>query len=275
MDAIRPRESMLTAYSGGVDSTVVAAVGRMTLGRDRAPAAIGDSPSLARNELAQARQIAERLDIELIEVQPDEQSDAGYRANAGDRCYFCKTRLYDVLRATAEARGIRFVANGTNTDDTGDHRPGLGAAREHRIISPLIEARLGKADVRALAEHLGLPNADKPAAACLASRIQYGTEVTPERLSKVEQAENLLGKLNFRGFRVRHHETGGDRPALIARIELPDEQLPHLADHDLRRRIVDDLSRIGYTYVTVDLAGFRSGSGNAVLGEAMKPGRSE
>lgn len=262
---IEPRARLLTAYSGGVDSTVVAAAARLALGRANALAAIGDSPSLPRHELDEARRMAAKLDIELIEVRPNEQADPGYRANAGDRCYFCKTNLYDVLGATAKQRGIRFIANGTNADDTGDHRPGLVAAAEHEIVSPLLEAGCGKTQVRQLAEHLGLPNADKPAAACLASRIQYGTEATVERLSMIERAEDVLRELGFRGFRVRHHEAGSTKAALIARIEVPADQLPRLADDAVRRRIVDALSRIGYTYITLDLAGFRSGSGNALL----------
>lgn len=265
VEVLAPRQRVLTAYSGGVDSTVVAAAARLALGRANAPAAIGDSPSLPRHELAEARAIAERLDIELIEVQPNEQADAGYIANAGDRCYYCKTHLYDELVATAEARGIRFIANGTNTADTGDHRPGLVAAEEHEVISPLVEAGLDKPQVRAVAEHLGLPNADKPAAACLASRIQYGTAVTPGRLSQVEQAEDVLRELGFTGYRVRHHETGSDPAVRIARIELPADQMARLADESLRQHIVAQLTGIGYTYITLDLAGFRSGSGNVVL----------
>lgn len=257
-EAIAPRGRLLTAYSGGVDSTVVAAVARQVLGRASAPAAIGDSASLPRHELAEARAIAAGLDLELLEVQPGEQADANYRANAGDRCYFCKSHLYATLWTLADDRGITFIANGTNADDLSDHRPGLDAARESRIVSPLLEAGLGKAEVRAVAEHLDLPNADKPAAACLASRIPYGTAVTAERLSQVEQAESVLRELGFRGFRVRHHEQ-------IARIEVPVDQLPRLIDEAVRRRIVDRLNTIGYSYVTVDLAGFRSGSANVML----------
>ncbi len=265
ISVIKPREQLMTAYSGGVDSTVVAAAARMALGRENAPAAIGDSPSLPRAELNEAREIAQRLDIELIEVQPNEQTDAGYIANAGDRCYHCKTNLYEELSTTARSRSIQFIANGTNADDTGDHRPGLTAAKEHQIVSPLLEANLHKEDVRAIAEFLGLPNADKPAAACLASRVQYGTQVTPERLDMIEQAEHLLQTMNFRGLRVRHHEAGTEPVARIARIEVPAEQLTRFADDALRMQVVDELRRIGYTYVTLDLAGFRSGSGNVLL----------
>jgi len=257
--------SLLTAYSGGVDSTVVAAVARRVLGREAAPAAIGDSASLPRHELDEARAIAAFLDVHLIEVQPGEQANADYQANRGDRCYFCKSHLYDALHALADARGIAHIANGTNIDDTGDHRPGLTAASENRIVSPLLDAGLNKSDVRAIAAHLHLPNADKPAAACLASRLAYGTTVTPKRLTMIEQAEDVLRELKFRGFRVRHHEAGA---ATIARIEVPIEQLPRLVEPDTRQTINAALDDLGYTYITIDLAGFRSGSGNIVLADA-------
>ena len=247
---------LLTAYSGGVDSTLVAVVARKVLGRSEAPAVIGDSASLPRHELDEARRIARSYDIDLIEVQPGEQDDPNYQANAGDRCYYCKTHLYDALWTVTDDRGIAHIANGTNADDLGDHRPGLDAAKEHRVVSPLLEAKLTKQDVRTLAEYYELPNADKPASACLASRIPYGTAVTPERLTMVEQAENALRELGFAGYRVRHHET-------VARIELPTDQL--LRAIEQRDAIVARLNDVGYTYVAVDLAGFRSGSGNAVL----------
>jgi uncharacterized protein len=257
-EVIRPRRRMITAYSGGVDSTVVAAVARQTLGRENAPAAIGVSASLPERELVEARAIATQLDLQLIEVNPGEQADPNYQANAGDRCYFCKSHLYESLHGLARELGISFIANGTNTDDLGDHRPGLVAAAEAQVVSPLLEAGMSKADVRTLAEHLNLPNADKPAAACLASRIPYGTPVTLERLSKVEEAEAVLHELGFRGFRVRHHES-------IARIELPLEQMGRMLDERTREQVVARLGAIGYTYVTLDLAGFRSGSGNVML----------
>lgn len=247
---------LLTAYSGGVDSTLVAVVARRVLGKGEAPAVIGDSASLPRHELDEARRIARSYDIDLIEVQPDEQDDPNYQANAGDRCYYCKTHLYDALWVVADERDITHIANGTNADDLGDHRPGLDAAKEHRVVSPLLDAKLTKQDVRTLAEHYDLPNADKPAAACLASRIPYGTQVTPERLTMVERAENAMRELGFVGYRVRHHET-------VARIEVPTDQLQRAIEQ--RDDIVARLNEVGYTYVTLDLAGFRSGSGNAVL----------
>ena len=264
-DAIRPRARLLTAYSGGVDSPLVALMARRVLGRDAAPAVVGDSASLPRNELTEARRLADALDLQLIEVNPGEQDDPDYQANAGNRCYFCKSHLYDALGELAAQLNISFIANGTNLDDLGDHRPGLTAASEAQVVSPLVDARFNKSDVRALAEHLNLPNADKPAAACLASRIPYGTEVTPQRLTMIEQAESALRDLGFTGFRVRHHES-------VARIELPLDQLPRMIDDDLRQQIVERLTAVGYTYVALDLAGFRSGSGNAVLQIRVDPG---
>ena len=261
LDVFRERyagQPVLTAYSGGVDSTLVAAAARQALGRNRAPAAVGDSLSLPRRELDDARAIARQLDLDLIEVQPGEQADPDYQKNAGDRCYFCKTHLYNTLQATARTRGIAYLANGTNLDDLGDHRPGLRAADEAQVISPLVDAGLGKQDVRDLAGILGLPNADKPAAACLASRLPYGTPVTADRLRQVEAAEATLHRLGFTGFRVRHHEE-------VARVELPLDQVPRLGVSDLREQVVAGLKSAGYSYVTLDLEGFRSGSGNVML----------
>ncbi len=260
LEVFRKRQgtSILTAFSGGVDSTLVAAAARRVLGRDAAPAAVGDSRSLPRRELEHVRQLAVQLDLHLIEVQPGEQLDPDYQKNAGDRCYFCKTHLYDTLQQTARRLCIATIANGTNLDDQGDHRPGLRAADEADVISPLVEAQLTKQDVRDLARMLGLPNWDKPAAACLASRLPYGTPVTAERLQRVEQAENALADLGFTGFRVRHHED-------VARLEIPLDQLDKIMAADMRQRVVEAVRAAGYVYVSLDLEGFRSGSGNVML----------
>jgi len=258
---ILPRARVLTAYSGGVDSTVVAVVARQVLGRDNAPAAIGNSPSLPRHELEEARTLGAQFDLDLIELCIHEQDDPQYRANGADRCYHCKGHLLRALVEAAAQRGIDFVACGSNTDDLSDYRPGMTAAKEAGAINPLLEAGLTKSDVRQLARHLGLPNWDKPAAACLASRIPYGTPITLERLSQVEQAEAALGKLGFTGLRVRHHEH-------VARIELPWEQVSKLLAEPMRQTVVAAFKDLGYHYVTLDLEGFRSGSGNVVLGKA-------
>lgn len=248
----------MTAYSGGIDSTLVAVAAHRALGPDNALAVIGDSPSLPRYELDQAVALAGRLGLNLRVVEPNEQHDPGYQRNAGDRCYFCKTHLYDTLHRTAKDLGYRYIANGTNADDLGDHRPGLIAAEEAQVISPLLEAELDKQAVRDLARHLDLPNADKPAAACLASRIPYGMEVTLERLAQVEQAEDALRDLGLTGFRVRHHDQ-------VARIELPIDQIPRFMDPKIREKAVAAIKKAGFTFVSLDLEGFRSGSGNVLL----------
>ncbi|MEM6392226.1 MAG: ATP-dependent sacrificial sulfur transferase LarE [Planctomycetota bacterium] len=258
LDAIRSRKRLLTAYSGGIDSTLVAVAAHHALGPGNALAAIGDSPSLPRSEMRDAVHLAQQLGLTLEIVEPNEADDPGYIANAGDRCYFCKTHLYATMQALAGRRRYPYMANGTNADDTGDHRPGLRAADEAEVVSPLLEAGLTKQDVRDLARMLDLPNADKPAAACLASRIPYGTEVTPKRLAQVEQAEEALKQLGFTGFRVRHHET-------VARLEIPWDQIPKLMEDDTRDRVIRALKAAGFTYISLDLEGFRSGSGNAAL----------
>lgn len=248
----------LTAYSGGVDSTLVAVAARRVLGKEQAPAVIGDSPSLPRSELALAERIAEQLDLKLLVIRPTEQTDPGYIANAGDRCYYCKTHLYHQLQSCAADTGHAVIFNGTNTEDLGDHRPGLRAADEAQVVSPLVEAGLDKQAVRALAKHLGLPNWDKPAAACLASRIPYGTEVTPQRLAQVEAAEDALKALGFFGLRVRHH-------GQVARIELPTDQMQQMLDSSVRLGVANAIKSAGFLYVALDLEGFRSGSGNVAL----------
>lgn len=255
---VRRYDRVLTAYSGGVDSTLVAAVARKVLGKANAPAVIGDSPSLPRAELAQAKQLAQDLGLSLVVIAPNEQDDPGYKANAGDRCYYCKTHLYEQLQAYAREHGYTTIFNGTNADDLGDHRPGLVAADEAQVISPLVQAGLNKEEVRDLAKRLCLPNWDKPAAACLASRIPYGTEVTLERLSQVEQAEASLRRLGFAGLRVRHHEQ-------VARIELPADQMQQILDPDVRLVVANAVKAAGFLYVSLDLEGFRSGSGNVAL----------
>lgn len=264
-EVIRPRERLLTAFSGGVDSTVVAAAARRVLGRANAPVAVGDSASLPRRELAEALELAKGLDLEVHIVRPDEQDDPGYIANAGNRCYFCKTHLYQTLHALAGRIGVEFLANGTNTDDPGDYRPGLKAADEAEVVSPLLEARMDKAAVRAVAEHLQLANADKPAAACLASRIAHGTPVTREALTRVEVAEDALIAAGFRQLRVRDH---GD----VARLEIPLEAMPLLLADAVREQVVEACRSAGYAFVTLDLEGFRSGSGNVLLTVGAKTG---
>lgn len=248
-------DQVLVAYSGGIDSTLVLKLAHDFLG-DNAAAAIAVSPSLANHDLLDARQVAREIGCQLVELSSTETEDPRYQVNNPDRCYFCKTNVYDTLIAHAGAEGYRWILDGTNCDDLGDHRPGLRAAREHGVRSPLQECGLGKAAIRAYAQELGLTNWDKPANACLSSRIPYGSSVTPEKLSQVEKAELILKTLGFLGCRVRHHDT-------IARLEIPTEQFGKA--FELHQALAEALKPLGFLYVTLDLAGYQSGSLNKAL----------
>ena len=247
--------SVIVAYSGGVDSTFVAAVARDVLG-GRALAITGVSPSVPPSEVAEAKELARGFGIahELIETR--EMDDPQYVANSPDRCFHCKDELYDRLADIARERGFDYVADGCNLDDTGDFRPGRRAAARHGVRSPLVEAGMTKDDIRALSRERGLPTWDKPAMACLSSRIPYGTPVTVEALSRIGDAEAYLRSLGLRQLRVRHHED-------VARIETDEAGLALLIAR--RAEVVERLKALGYLYVTLDLAGYRSGSLNAAL----------
>lgn len=247
--------AVVVAYSGGVDSAFLTAVAHDVLGPG-ALAVTAVSPSLARRELEDAQALARRYRWQHRIVETHEVERPEYARNSGDRCYWCKDELFEVLAPIAAESGAA-VAVGTNIDDLGDHRPGLRAARERGVLSPLVDAGLSKADVRALAARRGLPVADKPASPCLASRVAYGVEVTPERLRRIDAAEEALRALGFDVLRVRDH---GD----LARVEVPLEDLPRAAA--LRDEIHARITETGFRYVTLDLAGFRSGSLNAALG---------
>jgi uncharacterized protein len=245
-------ESALVAYSGGVDSALVMAVAHEQLG-ERALACIGVSPSYPTREMRDAVKLAETAGIPYRLVDTMEYLDPNYAANPTNRCYFCKTELHDKLREIAEAEGWHQVVDGNNASDVGDFRPGMDAAREHGVRSPLLEAGISKAEVRALARHLGLPVWDKPAMACLSSRVPHGTAITPALLRQIEEAEDVLVALGFSQFRVRHHNE-------IARIELPPDDFAHAIAH--HETIVKGITAAGYRFVALDLAGFRSGSLN-------------
>jgi uncharacterized protein len=250
---IRDYESAITAFSAGVDSTLVAVVAQQELG-SRALAATAVSPSLAPSELEDAQHLAEQLGIHHQLVSTHEVEDERYATNPVDRCYFCKTHLYTELEQLASQVGARYILNGLNVDDLGDWRPGAQAAAERadRVRSPLHEAGMGKSDIRAAARELGLPNWDKPALACLSSRVPYGDRVTPEKLARIGQAEQALRALGFRQLRVRHF---ADR----ARVEIAPDELGRVAAEDLAGRIESDLRALGFPAVEIDPRGYRSG----------------
>ncbi len=250
--------SCAVAFSGGVDSAVVAKAAQLALG-ERALAVTADSPSLAAGELEAARELAERIGIAHRTLSTQELSRPEYARNAPDRCYHCKTELYEQLDGLAEQLDVEVVLNGANADDTGDYRPGMRAAREHAVVSPLAECGVTKAEVRELARGWGLPVWDKPAAPCLSSRIAYGEEVTPERLRMVDEAERYLRARGMREVRVRYHR--GD----LARLEVPAELLATVASPEFRGPLLERLKSIGFRFVTLDLEGFRSGSLNALV----------
>lgn len=251
--------SVLVAYSGGVDSALVMAVARRELG-DKALACIGISPSYPVREMRDAVKLAEALGVPYRLVNTEEYLDPNYAANPNNRCYYCKSELHNQLKSILVAEGWGVVLDGNNASDVGDYRPGMQAARERGVRSPLLEANITKAEVRALAHYLGLPVWDKPAMACLSSRVPHGTPITPELLRQIEAAEDVLVELGFRQFRVRHHNE-------IARLELPAEEFPKAIEQHIA--IVSGIKAAGYRFVALDLAGFRSGSLNGAAGTAI------
>ena len=262
--ALAEMGSVVVAFSAGVDSTVVLKVALDVLGRERVLAATGVSPSLARRELESVKELAGLIDAPLELVGTEEVNKPEYAANPTNRCYHCKTELYTRLTRLAKARGFTAVVNGVNADDVGDWRPGMKAAQEWAVRAPLLEAGLTKTEVRALARELGLPNWSKPALACLSSRVPYGTPVTVGVLSQIERAEAFLYERGFTDFRVRHHQR-------VARIEAsPGDMRRLMADDALRGAVVSAFKELGYTYISLDLQGFRSGSGNEGLNVAVE-----
>jgi len=247
----------LIAYSGGVDSAFLAWAAHRALGSNML-AVLADSPSLARTQLADARAFANEQGIPLEIVRTEELERPEYARNDGSRCYFCKDELFTVMEQFRQSQGFESIAYGANLDDQGDFRPGQKAAREHKVVAPLLEASLSKQEVRELARDAGLRIWDKPASACLSSRIEYGRRVTRETLSVVEQGEEGLRRLGFRQFRVRHH---GE----IVRIEVDREEMPRALNPEMAAAMTQVFKALGFKFVTLDLEGFRSGSMNALL----------
>jgi pyridinium-3,5-biscarboxylic acid mononucleotide sulfurtransferase len=250
-------ESLLIAYSGGVDSAFLAlAASRVLPGRLLCVTA--DSPSYPRRHRELAARIARDFQLPHEFIETSEMERPEYRANPANRCYYCKTELYEHLSELATARGFAVIADGSNADDRGDYRPGRQAAREFGVKSPLDDAGLTKAEIRELSRRAGLPTWDEPASACLSSRIPYQSEVTVSKLSMIEQAEEALRRHGFRVCRVRHHET-------VARLEIGRDEMARALDPAVAEALVSELKAIGYQYVCLDLQGYRTGSLNEIL----------
>jgi pyridinium-3,5-biscarboxylic acid mononucleotide sulfurtransferase len=249
--------SLVVAYSGGVDSAYLAFAAHRALG-DRMLAVTALSASFSGRDRQQAEACVRRFSLPHEFIETEELSNPAYRANNPDRCYFCKDELFDRLDELALRRSFAAVAYGVNVDDQGDWRPGQRAAKKHRVLAPLLDAELTKAEIRELARRAALPVWDRPASACLSSRIAYGIEVTPERLAIVEKGEQALWSLGFRQFRVRYHEK-------LVRLEFAPEELPRALTPQMARKFVGVFKPLGFTYVTLDLEGYRQGSLNIHL----------
>ncbi|MDA0690356.1 MAG: ATP-dependent sacrificial sulfur transferase LarE [Nitrospinae bacterium] len=251
---------VVVAFSGGADSALVLAMSQKVLGNENVLAVTAESESLAERELLGAQKVAAELGVEHLILRTHEMDSPEYRANPINRCYHCKSELYSRLQAIAEKRNITHMVNGINQDDLGDHRPGIIAAREFGVLSPLSQAGFNKNDVRELSRQLGLTTSEKPAMPCLSSRVPYGEPISPEKLAMIEQAEDLLLSLGFTQLRVRHH---GE----IARIELLKEEMPEFLADAIAETVQQRFKQIGFKYVTLDLEGFRSGRLNDGLKE--------
>ena len=262
-EGLKSVPSLVVAYSGGVDSAYLAYAAHRVLGK-RMLAVTALSASYSARDRREAQACVERFRFPHEFVETGELENPAYRANSPNRCYFCKDELFQKLDELVRQRGYAAVAYGVNVDDQGDWRPGQRAAREHQVLTPLLDAELTKSEIRELARRAGLPVWDRPASACLSSRIAYGIEVTPERLAVVEKGEEALHELGFRQVRVRHHEN-------LVRIEIAPEELPRALTPEMARKFVDIFKPLGFSFVTLDLEGYRQGSLNTQL--VALPGR--
>ncbi|TDT57255.1 ATP-dependent sacrificial sulfur transferase LarE [Fonticella tunisiensis] len=254
---LKDMESVVIGFSGGVDSTFLLKVAKDTLG-DKVLAVTASSSTFPEREMREAIKFAKEINANHMVIESEELEIEGFAKNPENRCYYCKNELFSKLTAIARERGYNFVLDGSNGDDTGDYRPGMKAARELGVRSPLIEAGLSKTDIRALSREMGLPTWNKPSFACLSSRVPYGQEITREKLNMIDAAEQFLIDLGFRQLRVRHH---GE----IARIEVAPQEREKFFSAEIMDKVADRLKEIGFNYVTLDLKGYRTGSMNEVL----------